>query len=481
MRIALVNPVARHTEGYHTIGTHIPQLGLQVLARLVPDEHEVEIIDEIFGTDQTEKLLTTRGYDLVGLTAYTSSVTRAYELAKVCRDNGIKCILGGPHAWARPDEAAEHFDSVAIGECDDIWPQIIADAQAGKLQPKYEGSPADLSAGHGAARQGLHPINGKYDVGCVQTSRGCPIGCDFCSVTLFNGKRIRRRPVGDVLAEWNSTDRKFLFVVDDNFYGVGPETAEQAKEILRAIIRHGKRRLWFSQTSVNMGAEVEGLRLAYKAGCRGMLIGFESFNPATLKNWHKQLNYNVVDQYRKLVEGFHRAGIAVFGCFVIGADEDTEDAVAETALRAVQLGIDIVQITNLTPLPGTKLYERWMQEGRILATDYPRDWERYTFIETVYRPKHMSAQRLDEMIYELRKAAADERWVWKRTLRTLWQTRSLTTAAFVHGMNRGWVRLARGIMRRDAQRFAHVRTDPQRASKIRQAFRMHGGRGPATA
>ncbi len=481
MRIALVSPVARNCEGYHTTGSRIPQLGLQVLARLVPKAHEVEIIDEVFGTQQTEHLLTTRGYDLVGMTAYTSGATRAYELAQTCRDRGIPCIMGGPHAWAKPDEAAQYFDSVAVGECDEIWPEIIADAAAGKLQQRYEGKLADLAEGYGAASQGLHPINGRYDIGCIQTARGCPVGCDFCSVTLFSGRKIRRRPVADIVEEWNSTDRNFLFVVDDNFYGVGPTHADQAKEVLRAIIKHGTKRLWFSQTTINMGADPEGLRLAYKAGCRTMLVGFETFNPETLKNWHKPLNVKLHGDYQKLVDGFHRAGIAVFGCFVIGADEDTEDTVAQTALRAVQMGVDIIQITSLTPLPGTKLYERWLSEGRMIATDYPTDWERYTFTETVYAPKLMTAQRLDEMIYELRKAAAEEPWVWKRTVKAFLHTRSISTALFVHGTNKGWARLARGFMKRDTRRFAHVRTEGQRARMLHRAFSFRCGKHLAPA
>ena len=481
MRIALVSPVARNCEGYHTTGSRIPQLGLQVLARLVPEAHEVEIIDEVFGTQQTEHLLTTRGYDLVGMTAYTSGATRAYELAQTCRDRGIPCIMGGPHAWARPDEAAQYFDSVAVGECDEIWPEIIADAAAGKLQQRYEGKLADLAEGYGAASQGLHPINGRYDIGCIQTARGCPVGCDFCSVTLFSGRKIRRRPVADIVEEWNSTDRNFLFVVDDNFYGVGPTHADQAKEVLRAIIKHGTKRLWFSQTTINMGADPEGLRLAYKAGCRTMLVGFETFNPETLKNWHKPLNVKLHGDYQKLVDGFHRAGIAVFGCFVIGADEDTEDTVAQTALRAVQMGVDIIQITSLTPLPGTKLYERWLSEGRMIATDYPTDWERYTFTETVYAPKLMTAQRLDETVYELRKAAAEEPWVWKRTVKAFLHTRSISTALFVHGTNKGWARLARGFMKRDTRRFAHVRTEAQRARTLHRAFSFRCGKHLAPA
>ena len=474
MRIALVNPVARRCQGYHTIGTRIPQSGLQVLAKLVPPAHEVDIIDETFGLDQTERLLTRRGYDLVGMTAYTSGATRAYELAAICRQEGIATIIGGPHAWAMPDEVAEQFDSVVVGECDFIWPEIIADAAAGRLRRRYQGELHELTAGMGAAAQRLQPINGKYDIACVQTSRGCPCGCEYCSVTLFNGPKIRRRPIADIVEEWNQTPRKFLFVVDDNFYGVGPQHAEWAKELLRAIIRHGKKRLWFSQTTINMGADLEGLKLAYKAGCRGMLVGLESFNPESLKGYHKGLNTKLVGQYQEMVDGFHKAGVAVFGAFIIGADEDTEDTCADTALKAVQMGVDIVQITNLTPLPGTKLYDRWLEEGKLIATDYPNDWERYSFVETVHKPARMSAECLDRTIYELRKGAAEEHWVWKRTLRSLLRTKSLTTALFVHGMNKGWAGMARRQLAEDIAHFGQP-AESERTRKIHKAFSFRCG------
>ncbi|MFP4053716.1 MAG: B12-binding domain-containing radical SAM protein [Phycisphaerae bacterium] len=475
MRIALLNPVARRCEGYHTIGTRIPHLGLQVLARRAGPEHEVEIIDEIFGLDGTADRLQDGRYDLVGITAFTSGATRAYELAAICRRAGIPTIMGGPHASACPQEACRHFDSVAVGECDEIWPKIVSDAAAGLLRPHYEGWWSDLSHDQlGRADQQIQPINGRYDVACLQTSRGCPIGCEYCSVTRFNGHDIRRRDIADIIEEWNSTDRRFIFVVDDNFYGVGKRHAEWSRELLRAIIRHGKKRLWFSQTSINMGDDPEGLRLAYRAGCRGMLVGLESFNRASLKGYHAGMKSKLVDDYKRLVDGFHAGGIAVFGGFIIGADEDTEDTVAETAIRAVEIGVDIIQVTNLTPLPGTKLYDRWLEEGKIFATDYPADWERYTFVETIYNPARIAPARLDEMIYHLRKGAAEEPWVWKRTLRTLLKTRSLTTALFVHGMNKGWVELARNQVPRDAERFGYVPEDSAKLAGIRQSFSFSG-------
>ncbi|MGE0482083.1 MAG: radical SAM protein [Phycisphaerae bacterium] len=474
MRIALINPVSRRTQGYHTVGSYIPQLCLQVLARLVPTHHHVDLIDEVFGTDQTEELIRRNGYDLVGITSYTSGATRAYEIAATCRSAGVRTIMGGPHASACPDEAGEHIDSIVSGECDELWPQIIEDAAANRLQRRYHGRLSDLeTTGLGGARQDLQPINGKYSVSAIQTSRGCPVGCEYCSVTSFNGPQIRRRRIADILDEWNQTTKPFTFVVDDNFFGVGPKHAEWAKELLRAIIKHGKKRMWFSQTTINMGDDPEGLRLAYRAGCRGMLIGFETFNAENLKEYHKGINRNNLSRYQELVDGFHKARIAIFGGFIVGADQDTPETVVETANAAVQLGVDIVQLTNLTPLPGTKMFERYRDEGRLLATNYPADWERYTFVETVYQPRNMTPRQLDEAIYELRHAAATQSWVFKRAVRTLLRTRSLTTALFVYGMNQGWKRMAKIQAPHDERRFGFKPAQTPRVARIRDSFRMH--------
>ncbi len=477
MRIVLINPVARRCQGYHTIGSKIPQLGLQVLAQLVPDGHEVEIIDEIFGFDASDSRIRKGRYDLVGVTSYSSGATRAYEIAAQCRREGIPCIIGGPHASAMPEEAQAHFDSVAVGECDEIWPRILADAEAGRLQRRYTGELAEIERPNiGRGRQRLQPVNGTYDVSSIQTSRGCPVGCEYCSVTTFNGAPIRRRSIDDIIDEWNSTPKRFLFVTDDNFFGVGAKHAEWAKELLRQIIKRGRKRLWFSQTTINMGDDPEGLRLAYRAGCRGMLVGFETFNRDTLKEYHKGINRNNLSRYKHLIGGFHKAGISVFGGFIIGADQDDEETVADTAIQAVKLGVDTIQITNLTPLPGTKMYDRYMAEGRIFATNYPQDWERYTFVETVYHPRKMSAEKLDEVIYELRHAAASTSWVWLRTLRTLWMTRSVTSAAFIHGMNTGWKRMARYQLPKDEARFGFTPHSNSRTRKLRDAFLLSLGK-----
>ncbi|MCG3180884.1 MAG: hypothetical protein BIFFINMI_03247 [Phycisphaerae bacterium] len=473
MRIALINPITRLSDGYHTIGTFIPQLGLQVLAQLVPPGHEVELIDECFGADFTNANIRKDRYDLVAVTGYTSGATRAYEIAAMARKAGIPCIMGGPHASAVPDEAATHFDSVAIGECDLIWPGIVNDAAAGRMQKRYQGSLAELTAGIGRARQNLDPVNGKYDVSCIQTSRGCPVGCEYCSVTNFNGAPIRRRPMDDIIEEWNQTTKPFIFVVDDNFFGVGEKHAVWAKELMDRIGAKGnRRRLWFSQTTINMGDDADGLRKAYKCGCRGMFVGFETFNRENLREYHKGINRKNLDRYQELIDGFHGAGISLIGGFIAGGDGDDQYSVADTLTEAIRLGVDIIQITNLTPLPGTKMYERFMSEGRIFATNYPQDWERFTFTETVYNPRKMTAAELDEAICEMRYLAATKSWVWKRTWRTWRMTRSLTTTLFVHGMNKGWKRIASNQVPRDIAKFGPVKTDTPRWRRLLAALKV---------
>lgn len=421
----------------------------------------MDIYDEIFGPVDAAKSLARKGYDLIGITAMTSGAARAYELAAACRQMKKPVIFGGIHATTCPDEAQPHFDSVVIGEADELWPRILADVQAGRLQARYTAERLpDLSNGTGTALQTIEPVNGRYDVASLQTSRGCPTGCKFCSVTKVNGARIRRRSIDSIVDEWNAIPKRFVFIVDDNFSGLSEKQGQWARELCRALIARGKRRLWFSQTTINMGDDKEALDLAYRAGCRGMLVGIESFEDESLQDFQKRLNRQNLNRYRELIDGFHRSGIAVFGGFIFGADGDTPQSLEKLAVTAVRLGVDIIQITNLTPLPGTELYEEFKREGRLLANNYPDDWEKYTFTNTVFKPKRMTAREMDETMFLFRRGALERRWVFKRTLKTLIKTRSLTTALFVHGMNKGFLNLAKLQVPGDAPKFPHLANVP---------------------
>jgi len=332
---------------------------------------------------------------------------------------------------------------------------------AGKIEQRYkcdELGVLDNIVGTGC--QDVDPVNGRYTVASIQTSRGCPTGCRFCSVTKVNGAKIRRRPVDEIIDEWNSIKKSFVFIVDDNFFGLSKTQGQWSKEFLHQLIRRGKKHLWFSQTTINMGDDKEALDLAYKAGCRAMLVGIESFEEDSLNSFQKKLNCQNINRYQELIDGFHRSGIAVFGCFIIGCDNDTPESIGRTARTAVNLGVDIIQITNLTPLPGTDLFEEFKRNDRILANNYPDDWEKYTFINTVFKPKSMTAREMDEAMFLFRRGAVERHWILKRTIKSLIKTRSISTALFVHGMNKGFLELAQAQVPHDAKLFPHLMNVP---------------------
>lgn len=453
-RLALYNSVARDAAGYHAVATKFPPLGLQVLAAGVPAGWEVRLFDESLGPNGLEAALRRGAVDLLAATCFTSGAPRAYEVARAAREAGVPSVMGGVHATFCAEEAGAHFDSIALGECDAVWPEILTDAAAGRLRPRYHGSLVDLGATFGRARQDLVAENGRYNTSCIQTARGCPVGCRFCSVTNYNGHRIRHRDPAAVLDEWNAIRSTSAFVVDDNFFGVGPRDLEAAKALLELLIRKGRRRPWFSQTTLQMGLDAESLRLAHRAGCAAMLVGFESFSPEVLRGMHKGINRLHVSRYRELVEGFHRAGIAVIGGFVIGADGDGPGTAPATAAEADRIGIDFIQMTQMTPLPGTPLFDELRTAGRLLTSNYPADWERHSFTETVFRPRDMTAEELDRSIFETRKRRYWRAGLWPiRVAETAWKTRSLLTTIWSASAHAAYARLARVIYEAGRARF----------------------------
>ena len=460
MRIALVNSVARNPWGYADQRSIFPPLGLQVLAYRTPREHQVTLYDESFGQTRFEAHLSHGRFDLVAVTAMTAGAPRAYEIGEMCRAQGVRTVFGGIHASACSAEASQFFDSVAVGECDTLWPSILADADAGRLAESYTGGPVDLVDEIGRADSRLRPENRRhrYSITAIQTSRGCPVGCKFCSVTRFNGPRVRRRNLDSLIEEWNAAPRRiFRFVVDDNFFGVSKKDAEWAKMFCQRLIRSGKRRPWFSQTTANMGDDAEALKLAYRAGCRMMLVGFESFDPQVVKAYGKGRLSHSIQRQRELIDGFHRAGIAVYGTFILGSDQDTVGTAGHIRQTANALGIDVFQISTLTPLPGTVLYEQMHRQGRLLATRYPQDWQRYSFAETVIRPKRMTAKQMDRSLYEVRLQRLHfPETVLRKTFRTLARTRSPRTAIIVHGFNRRLRQMGRNFLRRGRAQFGET-------------------------
>lgn len=385
-------------------------LSLMVLAGLTPPDWDISIVDENLGVPDYQAMPQP---DLVGITAFTSQANRAYEIAAHFRNLGIPVVMGGIHATMCLDEVMDRVDSVVTGEAESIWPQVLEDARQGRLRQCYEGGLADIKdVPH--ARHDL--LDAGYAFGAVQTTRGCPLNCSFCSVTAFNGAHYRQRPIADVVHEFKSIREKRVLVVDDNLIGTRPEHIARAKEMFSAIAKAKLRKEWIAQATINFADDEELLALAAKAGCRGVFIGFESPAPEGLLEIGKKFNLLKGRNFRNSVRRIQRHGILVVGSFIIGLDIDKPGIGKRIAETAHRYGLDNLNVLFLTPLPGTQLWEKMTSQGRIALDTFPKDWKYYTLTFPVARYKHLS---LDGIIEEIISCDKDF-YSMSRILRRLW-------------------------------------------------------------
>ena len=363
-------------------------LGLAYVAAVTPDGWDIKIIDENFQQFEFETA------DLVAMTTFTSNVNRAYEIADLYRKQGIKVVMGGIHASMNPDEVIEFADTVIIGEVEGIWQKVIDDFKQRRLAKKYNGPRIDLENYEILPRRDL--LNSNYIWQSVQTSRGCPFNCHFCSVSKYLGKTYRYRKAEDVLNELSAIEETYIAFVDDNLIGYSSAHIARAKDLFKGMIRQQLRKKWWMQTSINAAADEEVIALAAKAGCMFVFIGFEAINLAALQDMHKGINVKTgVDNYKRVVDAFHRNGIGVFGAFIIGNDNETPEYYQELAEYLVHSGIDMFQVSILTPLPGTDLMDDIRASDRLIFKDFPNDWDKYRFSYVVHKPTKIEA----DMIY----------------------------------------------------------------------------------
>ncbi len=393
-------------------------LSLMVLAGLTPPEWEISIVDENFGAPDYPAMPRP---DLVGITAFTSQANRAYEVAGYFRRLGVPVIMGGIHATMCLDEAMERADSVVTGEAEGVWPQVLEDARHGSLKRRYDGGLAEISEVP-PARHDLLATG--YAFGAIQTTRGCPLNCTFCSVTAFNGARYRQRPIPDVVREFQSVREKYVLVVDDNFIGTGPLHIARAKDLFRAMEQANLRKEWVAQATINFADDEELLALAAKAGCRGIFIGFESPAPEGLLEIGKKFNLLKGRDFRASVRRIQRHNIMVVGSFIIGLDIDKPGIGKRIAEVASQYGVDSLNVLFLTPLPGTRLWDQMKADGRIALNALPEDWKYYTLTYPVARYRHLSLDgAIQEMISCNRDFYSRVR-VLRRLCSNVWQRRA---------------------------------------------------------
>jgi radical SAM superfamily enzyme YgiQ (UPF0313 family) len=427
-KLVLVNPVNPVRTGL-TVNrsSRFPPIGLGIVAALTPEHWDVELVDENW------EPFIYRDADLVGITAFTAAANRAYEIAAVYRERGVPVVMGGIHASMCTEEALRFVDAVVVGEAEAAWPQVVADVEAGRIQQVYQGEWTDLVGVPRPRRDLFHP---GYMFASVQTSRGCPMDCEFCSVTAFNGQRYRRRPPEDVLDELETIPHNMLFFVDDNIIGYGKKSREQALAIFRGMVERELDKWWFCQASLNFADDDEVLYWAGRAGCNMVFLGLEAEEVDALAEVNKRLNLQRgVESYEEAFRRIHRAGIAVLGAFIFGMDGDTPEKLRRRAAYMVQSRLDVMQKTFLTPLPGTRLFDRLRDEGRLLYTHFPQDWDRYDMGEAIHRPRSMTPEALTQVMGK----SGRRMYAWpvlvRKAMRTLCETRNPMAAMFAWQSN----------------------------------------------
>ena len=360
--------------------------GLMIVGALTPPRYDVHYIDEnIEPVDFEEEA------DLVALTGMTAQADRMYEIAAGFRARGVPVVAGGLHTCLLPSEARQHVDAICVGEAEALWPKVLHDFENHQLKPVYlQGGRADLAA----APQTCYELAQRryYPSIWVETSRGCPHRCRFCAATIRFRDKLGYRPIDQVIEEirvirerW---DNPYILFSDDNFV----VDRNRTRELLRRLVPLGIK--WSGQSDVSFHRDRDILELMHESGCMMMLIGFESVSADTLdgideRNW----KHRALGTYVEAAKVIQDHGIGVYGAFTLGLDTDTMDSFEATSQFAKENYLAGIQVSCVTPFPGTPLRQDMEREQRILP-DKP--WSYYTIFDCVYQPKHMTPDELEE-------------------------------------------------------------------------------------
>lgn len=354
-----------------------PPLVLPLLAALTPPDVEVRLVDE-----NVEQVNTDAAADWVAITSMTASAPRAYAIADAFRERRIPVVMGGIHPTVLPDEAATHADAVVIGEAEPVWGQVLADLAADRLRARYPHVGYPDLVGLPRPRRELLLVERYLTTNIVQTARGCPNACAFCTVSTVSGRRYRFRPVPEVVEEVRSLAGGWVGFVDDNIAG----HAGRAKELFEALIPLQRR--WIGQADLTIARDPELLSLAVRSGCQAVFMGLESLSEENLRATHKAPNLGT--DMSAAIAAVHKAGIEIIGSFVLGLDGDDRGVFRRTVEFAQRHKLVAAQFAVLTPFPGTEIRRQLEGEGRIVD----HDWSHYTMGNVVFRPRHMAELEL---------------------------------------------------------------------------------------
>ncbi len=354
-----------------------PQLTMPLLAAYTPDNWEVSHTDEIVQRIDYNRLV-----DVVGITANTAAAPHAYHISKQFQSRGITTVIGGPHATLLPEEVKEHCDAVVIGEGELVWPQLLQDFERNELKSCYHSDELpSLERMH-------HPrwdlIKGRvYGKGVTIATRGCPFNCEYCTIPIMYQRKMRYRPIDDIVCEVRGMPGKALIFWDDN---IGANRA-YAKEMFQAI--RPLKRWWTSQATMDVAFDDEFMQLAADSGCKALFLGLETISQQSLNSANKR--HNSVAKYEEVLRRFHYYGLAVQAGVVFGFDGDDKGIFRRTVEFYREAALDSATISVLIPFPNTPLFRRLDAQGRILTYD----WAKYDGKKhVVFQPAQMSADEL---------------------------------------------------------------------------------------
>lgn len=383
MKVTLIYPAVGRKEGMPYVRAwQMQPLSMAVLASLMPPDVETTFFD-----DRMESINYDDPTDLVVISVETFTALRAYRIAAQYRQRGISVVLGGYHVTLLPEEAGMHADAIVIGDAEPVWNRVISDAHKGRLQAQYDGRGQRELRNVRPARS-IFGNRNYQNITLVEYARGCNFKCDFCSITAFHKAAQSHRPARDVAQEMEKTDSRHFFIVDDNVVSEPSKARELCHEITPLHIN------WVGQASIHIAQDDELLEMMARSGCRGVLIGMESINQENLKDMGKDWNTAQMT-YRESLQQFRKHGLAVYGTFVFGYDRDDWSVIQESVAFAREHKLFLAAFNHLVPFPGTPLYHRLKDQGKLLHDQWWLDPEG-RIGDVTFRPARISPKRLEE-------------------------------------------------------------------------------------